>query len=215
MYFEHIGESARPATSFAHRAPIIGKRAFDLLVATFGLIVMGVFAVVLFVLNPLLNPGPLFFRQERMGQNGEPFMMWKFRTMSVCTEGKSARPALAPLEADRITPFAALLRRYRIDELPNFINVFKGEMSVIGPRPDAWDHAVLFSDTVPYYRNRFRVQPGITGLAQVRGGYAECSDATRRKARFDHVYIRKSGWRMELYIVWKTLQVLMTGFGAK
>ena len=194
---------------------LAGKRAFDIVFASVGLILIAPLALLLLIINPIANPGPLFFLQDRMGKDGQRFTMWKFRTMRVCTNGLSARPALTALETDRITPFARMLRKFRIDELPNFINVLGGDMSVIGPRPDAWDHAIFFEKTVPYYKDRFDIKPGITGLAQVQGGYAECSDATRRKARFDRHYIRRQSWKMELFIFWRTLVVVTTGFGAK
>ena len=219
MYLGHITAASSADLAFNTEKPkhedLSGKRAFDLVVATLGLVAVSICAAALLILNPYLNPGPLFFRQRRMGKDGKSFWMWKFRTMSVCANGTSVRPILTPLEVDRITPFAQLLRKYRIDELPNFINVFRGEMSVIGPRPDAWEHSKVFSGSVPNYKERFRVRPGITGLAQVRGGYAECSDAVRRKARFDCLYVKARSWKMEIFVLWQTALVIATGFGAK
>ncbi len=219
MYQGHIEASSGPILwdrkVVSSSETLRGKRLFDLVAAAVGLSLMLVVAGLLIVLNPLMNPGPLFFRQERMGRDGVRFTMWKFRTMSICEHGSSTRPALAPLERSRITPFAQVLRNFRIDELPNFINVLRGEMSVIGPRPDAWEHARFFCATMPLYSARFRAQPGITGLAQVRGGYADCVDATRRKARFDYLYVRGGCWGMELFIIWQTVLVVLTRFGAK
>jgi len=120
-----------------------------------------------------------------------------------------------PLEADRITRLGQLLRRSRIDELPQFLNVLAGHMSFIGPRPDYWDHAKHYLDTIPGYRQRHVVRPGITGLAQVDGGYAEGVDATVLKTRHDLRYIRGNGLAMELYVLWRTIYVVFTGFGAR
>ena len=191
------------------------KRTFDLFCVVAGLPVMLVLAALLLLLNPFFNPGSLFFTQKRMGYGGQPFVMWKFRTMLPCTRDSAVRGAHEALEVDRITALGGILRRTRIDELPNIVNVWKGEMSIIGPRPDAWEHSVHFIASVPRYDQRFRVKPGITGLAQVRGGYADCLRSVRRKARFDHHYVRKARTRLELHILWCTIVVILTGRGAR
>lgn len=189
------------------------KYGFDKFVALLFMPLLLLVAAALLLVNPFLNPGPVFFRQERMGLDRKPFIMWKFRTMAPADEEVRAHDA--PVEQERITPLGAILRRTRVDELPNFINVLKGEMSVIGPRPDAYAHAARFVYTIPYYADRFRVRPGITGLAQVQGGYAETTRAVQRKARFDHFYVKASDIRMDLYIAARTVKVMLTGFGAK
>lgn len=191
------------------------KRLFDLVAASFGCSVALIVGILLLLMNPVFNPGPLLFRQERMGRHGRKFTLWKFRTMLPCPEGRSVRPTNAPLEEARITKLGRVLRRCRVDELPNFLNVLRGEMSVIGPRPDAWEHALHYSAAVEAYRHRFEVLPGITGLAQVVGGYADCHDATRRKARFDKFYVEHRSIALEVLIVWRTLRVIVGGFGAR
>ncbi len=191
------------------------KRFADLVMATCGLVATVVVAFGLVCLNPFFNSGPLFFRQDRMGLHGERFTMWKFRTMTACPSGTSARPSLAPLESERITKLGNFLRRYRLDELPNFLNVLRGDMSVIGPRPDAWDHALHYRVLVPLYKERFRVRPGITGLAQVQGGYADNANAIKRKARFDHYYVKRRSFRLEVFIAWRTICIFFSGFGAR
>jgi len=169
--------------------------------------------LVLLVLNPLCNPGPLLFRQDRMGMGGRRFTLWKFRTMSV--DAAQVRAHDAPLEVERITFFAGYIRRFRIDELPNFFSVLIGDMSLVGPRPDAWDHSAQYAQDVLHYSDRFRVRPGITGLAQVRGGYADTTRAVERKARLDRFYVRKSRIKLDLYIMWCTVVVVATGFGGR
>jgi len=170
-------------------------------------------ALVLWALNPFFNPGPLFFSQHRMGMGGRRFNMWKFRTMNLSPV--QARAHDAPLEADRITAFGGWLRKFRIDELPNFFNVLSGDMSLIGPRPDAWGHSTEYAKKILHYSDRFRVRPGITGLAQVRGGYADSRRAVQRKARFDSFYVRKSRIKLDLHIIWRTIGVVLTGFGGR
>ncbi len=190
-----------------------GKRAFDVTVAILALPAVGVAAALLLLLNPISNPGPLFFSQPRMGRNCKRFTMVKFRTMS--EEAGTARGPDDPVEEDRITPLGRVLRRARLDELPQFFNVLRGDMSLIGPRPDAWDHAIHYLDSVPGYRARHTVRPGITGLAQVDGGYAEGILATVEKTRADLAYIDGMSLRMEAYILLRTVQVVFTGKGAR
>ncbi|MDJ1017529.1 MAG: sugar transferase [Paracoccaceae bacterium] len=186
---------------------------FDVAMAITGVLLTGVLAALLLLLNPLFNPGPVFYRQARMGAGGSVFHVWKFRTMRPGTG--AVRAPDAPVERDRITPLGAILRITRLDEVPNFINVLTGEMRVIGPRPEAVHHAAAFLASVPGYADRFQVKPGITGLAQVRGGYAEGGRAVERKARFDRYYVRKGSAALDFYILWRTCRVMVTGFGAK
>ena len=200
-----------------HRSQAFARamRVFDIAVAVPGLVATALAAGLLLVLNPLLNPGPLFFTQIRMGHGCRPFVMWKFRTMRTRVLGEASRHPHEEVEHHLITPLGRILRRMRIDELPNFLNVLRGEMGVIGPRPDTWEHAITFLQTVPYYRNRFMVRPGITGVAQVRGGYADNPRAIHRKARFDHHYVRRASWPLARYVVWRTIWVILSGHGAK
>ncbi|MFQ5565182.1 MAG: sugar transferase [Paracoccaceae bacterium] len=202
--------AARHPTTTSFR---IAKRAFDLAVATAALPLILLTALILLVINPVWNAGPLFFLQTRMGRDCRPFRAVKFRTMRPAN--RIIRGPDDPLEADRITPLGQFLRRSRIDELPQFFNILAGQMSLIGPRPDYWDHATHYLDSIPAYRQRHMVRPGITGLAQVDGGYAEGVDATVEKTRHDLRYIRGSGIAMELYVLWRTIYVVCTGFGAR
>lgn len=189
------------------------KRTFDIVVAIAALPLILLTALVLLVINPIWNAGPLFFLQTRMGRNCQPFRAVKFRTMRPAHQ--IMRGPDDPLEAERITSIGQFLRRSRIDELPQFFNVIAGQMSLIGPRPDYWDHATHYLDFIPGYRQRHIVRPGITGLAQVDGGYAEGVNATVEKTRHDLRYIRGSGIAMEVYVLWRTIYVVLTGFGAR
>lgn len=210
-----LPSSVAPATDAVGGGALFwgSKRAFDLAAALFLLPLLIATCAVLWVLNPLWNPGSLFFVHTRMGRDCRPFPMVKFRSM---------RPLHAvvrchddPVEADRITPLGYWLRRTRLDELPQIVNVLLGQMSLIGPRPDVWEHARVYVDVVPGYRERHAVRPGISGLAQVRMGYAEGVADTIRKTRKDRVYIKCASWLMELGIIARTLRIVVTGAGAR
>lgn len=207
---EHLIERAEPGWSFKFR---VFKTVFDYGFAVVALPLIIMLAAVLLVLNPYFNPGPLFFRQARIGQYGQLFHMWKFRSM--VPSGSDVRDPNAALEEDRITGLGRLLRVTRIDEIPNFINVLYGEMSVIGPRPDAASHVEYYTPRVRGYSERHRVKPGITGLAQVEQGYVEDEEATAVKAKYDNMYVSRSCGRLDLYIIVRTFHVMLSGFGAK
>jgi lipopolysaccharide/colanic/teichoic acid biosynthesis glycosyltransferase len=186
---------------------LIWKRTFDLVGAFLLLPVMLSVAVVLMFANRRLNPGPLFYSQTRMGQDCEPFQAFKFRTMlSVETISRGAFDAL---EHDRITPFGKFLRKTRLDELPQAINILCGDMSLIGPRPDFYDHAKVYIETVHGYRERHRMRPGISGYAQVRHGYIEGIEGVRSKVTADLQYIARASLWADLKITWATIKVVV------
>ncbi|MFK7880686.1 sugar transferase [Roseobacter sp.] len=199
-----------PNWSFKYRA---FRFVLDLVCAVSALPLIALMAMVLWVVNPFLNPGPVFFRQFRVGQFGQPFRMWKFRTM-MPSEIESRDPNVA-LEEERITILGGMLRRSRLDEIPNLINVLRGEMSVVGPRPDAASHVEYYSGKIHGYSERHRVKPGITGLAQVEQGYVEDETATKVKTKYDNLYVERSCGRMDLYILYRTIGVVTSGIGAK
>lgn len=189
------------------------KRGIDIFIALLALPAVLLIAATLLVLNPFSNKGPLFYAQTRMGWRCKPFKALKFRTMTSATE--ISRGPNDPLETDRITRLGAFLRRTHLDEFPQFLNVLRGEMGVIGPRPDYWEHAIHYSGTISGYRRRHAMRPGITGLAQVDIGYAEGMDATVVKTRYDLEYIDSAGFRTDLYICWRTVKVMLMGFGKR
>lgn len=184
-----------------------GKRTFDIVLSILSLPVLLLIAVALLLLNPAFNRGPLLYTQARMGRDCQPFQVVKFRTM--LSSAGPQRGADDPLEHDRITGLGRLLRKSRMDELPQVFNVLKGEMSLIGPRPDALSHAREYLIAIPGYRERHAVRPGISGLAQTEIGYAEGIEATRRKVRADLYYIENSGLAMEAYIFVRTIQTVL------
>lgn len=210
MRLDNSGGAVVPARGPAAEA---AKRTFDVVAALLALPFVGLVMLVLLLANPIWNPGPLFFRQTRMGKSCKPFTALKFRTMR--TDGGGRRGPDDPLEHERITPLGRFLRRSRLDEIPQFTNILKGEMSLIGPRPDFWDHAIHYLESVPGYRERHVVRPGITGLAQVHLGYAEGLEATFRKVHYDIDYIRTASFWLELRVLWRTVLVVTSGFGAR
>lgn len=154
---------------------------------------------------------PVLFAQERMGLGGKPFKAYKFRTM----RGALREGAYAGEEANRVTPLGRFLRRYRLDELPQFWNILKGDMNLIGPRPEQKVLAEAYAREIPLYPLRHAVRPGLTGWAQVEQGYAEGKEETLVKLAYDLYYIKHLSFWLDLRILFKTLWVLLTGFGAK
>lgn len=189
------------------------KRSVDLVFALLALPTLVTLAVMIFIANTISNSGPVFFRQVRMGQNGKAFTIWKFRTMTA--DAAVVRSASAPLDEHRITPLGRLLRRTKLDEVPNILNIIAGDMSLVGPRPDAFEHASEYLLGVPHYRKRLSVRPGLTGLAEVRGGYADNPRAVQRKVKYDRFYIRNSSIYLDLYVIALTFGVVFSGFGQR
>ena len=155
----------------------------------------------------------VLFKQRRIGQGGKLFTMYKFRSMVSNAELNGAK--MATTDDMRVTKFGSFIRQTRLDELPQFINVLKGEMSLIGPRPEQLDFVEKFNKTIPFYRYRHIVKPGISGWAQVMHGYASDEDETRMKLEHDFFYIKNFSLTLDLLIVIKTIQTMLTGFGAR
>lgn len=159
------------------------------------------------------NNESILFTQQRIGQGGKLFTMYKFRSMLPCAEQHGAQ--MATTDDMRVTKFGSFIRQTRLDELPQFINVLKGEMSLIGPRPEQLDFVKRFNETIPFYRYRHIVKPGISGWAQVMHGYASDEDETKVKLEHDFFYIKNFSLTLDLLIVIKTIQTMITGFGAR
>jgi len=187
------------------------KRGVDLV---FSLLLLIVLSPVLLIaaLAVLVSMGwPIVFVQERVGKDMEPFNLYKFRTMVRGAERETG-PVLASSDDVRITPLGRFLRRYRIDELPQLVNILAGDMSFVGPRPERPYFVERFESDIPGYRERFKVKPGVTGLAQVSGGYATTPE---RKLKYDLIYMYHQNLPMDLQIVIETLRVVLTGRGAR
>ena len=175
------------------------KRMFDICASLILLPVLVLTFFFLLFFNIYFNPGPIFFTQKRMGKDCKPFCAFKFRSMLVTNQ--IDREHDEPVEYDRITPLGKLLRQTRLDEIPQIINVLRGEMSLIGPRPDYYDHALIFSKNIKGYRERHIIRPGISGLAQIRLGYAEGMRATKSKTTVDIFYIENAGFWLDFKIM--------------
>jgi len=187
------------------------KRCFDILFSLALMPVAILCGLVLLILNPFLNPGPLFYTQMRVGRDNRAFAIYKFRTMI----GRSDEARFATDESARITSLGQIMRDKRIDEIPQILNALKGEMSFIGPRPEQGKFVEEYSGTLQNYQMRHKVRPGISGLAQVELGYTSDHVGTAGKLKYDLSYIRNSGFRMEAYVIWRTLVTVFTGYGAK
>ena len=161
----------------------------------------------------LESPGKAIFVQERVGQGGKLFKIYKFRSMRFDAEKHGAK--LAQENDARVTRVGKFIRKTRIDELPQFINVLKGDMSLIGPRPEQLSFVKTFEQTIPFYNYRHIVKPGISGWAQVTQGYASDTDETALKVQYDFYYIKHISFALDILIMIKTIQTMLTGFGAR
>ena len=189
----------------------INKRIFDITLGLLLLPLLFIIGIILLFFNLFLNQGRLLFIQKRMGKNCDFFFVIKFRTMTDNIE--ITRKYDDPIETNRITSLGRILRKLRIDELPQILNVIKGEMSFIGPRPDYFPHALEYLNNIEGYRERHNVRPGITGLSQIRLGYVESLEATSKKVHIDNYYIQNVGYIIELKIIFNTILIIIRGMG--
>jgi putative colanic acid biosynthesis UDP-glucose lipid carrier transferase len=186
----------------------IGKRISDVVIA--GLILAAIWPLLLVVALgvKLSSPGPIIFKQRRYGLDGQEILVYKFRSMRTCEDGAAIQQA--GREDPRVTPFGAFIRRTSLDELPQFINVLQGRMSVVGPRPHAVAHNELYRKLINGYMLRHKVKPGITGWAQVNGlrGETETLDKMRARIQYDIDYMRNWSLGFDLVIIAKTIAVV-------
>jgi putative colanic acid biosynthesis UDP-glucose lipid carrier transferase len=187
------------------------KRGSDLLLAASILALIAPLMLAIACGVKLSGPGPVLFRQRRYGLDGREIVVYKFRSMTCAEDGAVVRQATR--DDRRVTPFGAFLRRYSLDELPQFINVLQGRMSVVGPRPHAVAHNEMYRKQIPGYMIRHKVKPGITGLAQVNGLRGETETLAKMQARIecDLAYLRNWSLLLDLQIVVKTVAVVLRG----
>jgi len=180
----------------------IVKRSLDMLISSAALLVLSLPLAVIAVLVRFSSRGPVFYRQERMGLDGKPFMIYKFRSMYADAEAVTG-PVFASEDDPRRTPVGRLLRRSNIDELPQLWNVLRGDMSIVGPRPERPLFVAQFKDKIPQYMLRHKVKAGITGWAQVNGWRGNTS--IEKRIEYDLYYIENWSVRLDLKIMWLTL----------
>ena len=183
------------------------KRLFDVVSSSLLLVILSpLFAVIAFLIHRE-DGGPVFFRQERVTQNGKRFMILKFRSMIVDAE-KDGRPHPAGEDDPRITGIGKFIRKTRIDELPQLVNIIKGDMSVVGPRPERWEHVEKYTEDIPEFKLRLKAKAGLTGLAQVYGKY---NTSALDKLKMDLMYIESFSLFMDVQILFETMRVLFQG----
>ncbi|MDX6475360.1 MAG: hypothetical protein QOH95_871 [Gaiellaceae bacterium] len=190
------------------------KRAFDVVVAGVGLLLVSWLLPVLWlVVRRTAGAGPVIFTQTRLGEGGKPFTIYKFRTMRADAEVGGA--VWASQEDPRVTAAGRFMRKTRLDELPQLVNVLKGEMSIVGPRPERPEFLTQLQAAVPFWTRRHLVKPGITGWAQVRRGYTADAEGTADKLSYDLWYLRHRSLVIDLAVCVKTFTTLVTGSGAR
>ena len=200
--------------AFLRRAYHITKRIMDIVIASFAVLILSPLCLIIAVLIKATSKGPIFYSQTRSGKDGKDFEIYKFRTMRTDAE-KDSGPVWAKAKDNRITPIGNFLRKSRIDEIPQFINVLKGDMSVIGPRPERPIFVKKLEGEIADYRKRLVVKPGITGLAQVHHRYDESIADVRKKVKYDILYIKNICFLTDIRIILRTFRVILTGFGAR
>ena len=180
------------------------KRAFDLTLSLFAALVLSPIMLVTALLIHLEDGGPVFFKQERVTFGGKRFMILKFRSMIVDAE-KDGRPHPAGEKDDRITKVGHFIRPTRIDELPQLLNIISGDMSIVGPRPERWEHVEKYSEDIPEFAYRLKVKGGLTGYAQVYGKY---NTTALDKLKLDLLYITNYSFLLDLQIIFQTVKIL-------
>jgi exopolysaccharide biosynthesis polyprenyl glycosylphosphotransferase len=187
------------------------KQLMDWLLALITLIILGPVIIIVSLLIRLSGKGPVFYTQERIGKNSKPFTIYKFRTMK--TDAEQDKPLLSNKDDNRITPFGRFMRRHRIDEIPNLINVLRGEMSLVGPRPERQYFIGQIVKKAPHYRRLHKVKPGITSWGQVKYGYASDVDSMIERLEYDLLYLENMSLAIDLKIIIYTVIDIVKGKG--
>ncbi|MFA6031740.1 MAG: sugar transferase [Myxococcota bacterium] len=212
---EHLSENTLGSLN-PNQAYLKIKQAVDWITALSVLVILSPLFLMVALAIRLESTGPSLFRQDRMGYGGSVYSVYKFRTMKVATVSGDARESAITKTGDaRITRLGQFLRRSRIDELPQVINILRGEMSWIGPRPEALVLSNWYEAELPFYRYRHIVRPGITGWAQVNQGHVAAVEDVLEKLHYDFYYIKNFSPWLDLLIVFRTVQTMLTGFGAR
>ena len=198
------------AEKASNRLYLFGKRVFDVVASLMAGIVLCIPMAVIALIVRLDSCGPAIFRQERLGKDGKPFVMYKFRSM--CQDAEVNGPVWADKDDVRCTRVGRILRKSRLDELPQLWNILRGDMSIVGPRPERACFYDQFETYIPGFRDRLQVRPGLTGLAQINGGY---DLGPEEKIIHDMEYIRNRSWWLDLKCILKTVHLVFTQEGAR
>ena len=200
--------------SFVRKTYAAIKRGLDVLAGVLGMIFLSPLFLLTALMIKIFSPGPIFYSQVRVGKDGELFRMYKFRTMRTDAE-KGTGAVWAKEKDDRVIPFIGnFLRKAHIDEIPQFLNILNGDMSLIGPRPERPEFVDKFKVQIPDYEMRLMVKPGLTGLAQVWHRYDRNLADVKKKIRYDLLYIKKLCLWTDFRILLRTFRVVVTGEGA-
>ena len=187
------------------------KRGFDVVFSSFLMTTAFPVFVLLYIITKLTSKGPAFFKQERIGRNGAPFYIYKFRSMYV--DAEKFGPQLSKDNDPRITKWGVIIRKTRLDELPQFWNVLKGEMAVVGPRPERQFFIDRIVEKNPNYKKLLTIKPGITSIGQVQYGYAENVEQMCNRVRYDLLYLDNVSLNSDINIIYKTVKVMIQGKG--
>lgn len=187
------------------------KRLIDIIISTIALIFLIPLFIVLAIVIKFSSPGPIFFLQERIGMNGKPFQIIKFRTM--VPDAEKAGPQLSSSNDPRITTIGRFMRKYRIDEFPQFINVILGHMSLVGPRPERQYYIDKIAELEPQFHQLTNVRPGITSWGQVKYGYAENVEEMLARMKFDLLYLKNRSLALDFKIMLYTILIVFKGAG--
>jgi sugar transferase (PEP-CTERM system associated) len=192
---------------------LLKKRILSVLISAMLLILFAPIIFLLMILIKLDSKGPIFYQQERVGQDGRTFTLVKFRSMYENAEDETG-PVWCKEGDNRITRIGRLMRKMRLDELPQFYNVFRGDMSLVGPRPERPTFVQQLAQTIPYYHLRHAIKPGITGWAQINYGYANTAEHAGEKLQYDLFYIKNMSWVLDGLIMLETIKTVLVKKGS-
>ena len=214
MPIVHLAEGWELRTPVLKTTPYLpGKRLVDVVLVLATAPITLTLSILTAIAVRSSSPGPVIFKQTRVGRGGELFTLYKFRTM--WEDAERDGPAFAQRHDARLTPVGNVLRRFRADELPQLWNVIKGDLGLVGPRPEQVVFAQYFAETIPFYSHRHLVRPGVTGWAQVNYGYADGDADTIEKLTYDLYYVKHMSPWLDLSVLGRSVWTILSGFGAR